>query len=213
MDKPKRTRVLAYLRCSTEEQADSRAGIEAQRTTIAAEAERRGWTVEWIEDAGYSAKDMRRPGLQAALGTLAAGRADVLCVSRLDRLSRSVHDFAGLTARAQREGWSVVALDLGVDTTTPEGELFANIRATVSQYERRLIGARTREALAARKAAGQRLGRERVIDADIERRAHELRAAGLTLAAVGETLAAEGHVPPSGAWHRSTVARVLARGA
>lgn len=144
---------------------------------------------------------------------LAAGRADVLCVSRLDRLSRDVHDFAGLTARAQAEGWSVVALDLGVDTTTPEGEMFANIRATVSQYERRLIGARTREALAARRAAGQRLGRERVIGPEVERRARQLRAAGLTLAGVGGALTAEGHIPPSGAWHRSTVARVLARAA
>lgn len=206
-------RVLGYVRCSTEEQADSRAGIDAQRASIVAEAERRGWTVEFIEDAGYSAKDLRRPGIAAALGMLATGRADVLCVSRLDRLSRSVHDFAGLTARAQREGWSVVALDLGVDTTTPEGEMFANIRATVSQYERRLIGARTREALAARKAAGQRLGRERVIGPEAERRARELRATGLTLAAVGEALTAEGHVPPSGSWHRSTVSRVLRRAA
>lgn len=53
-----RTRVLAYLRCSTEELADSRAGIEAQRATISAEVQRRGWEVEYVEDAGYSAKDL-----------------------------------------------------------------------------------------------------------------------------------------------------------
>ena len=205
-------RVLGYLRCSTAEQRDSRLGLDAQRTAIAAEAERRGWSVEYIEDAGYSAKDLRRPGIEAALGMLASEGADVLCVSRLDRLSRSVHDFAGLTARAGREGWSLVALDLGVDTTTPEGEMLANVRATMAQSERRLISARTREALAARKAAGHRLGRERVIGADVEARARQLRASGLTLRAVGDVLVSEGHHPPSGGpWVLSTLHRVIAR--
>lgn len=207
------TRVIGYLRVSTEEQADSRASLEAQRAAIASEADRRGWTVEYVEDAGFSAKDLKRPGIGAALGMLAAGRADVLAVSRLDRLSRSVHDFAGLTARAGREGWSLVALDLGVDTTTPEGEMFANIRATVSQYERRLIGARTREALAARKAAGVKLGRPRVVGVEVEDRARELRASGLTYAAVGDVLASEGTLPPSGRWHPATVRKLLLRAA
>ncbi|NDU79053.1 recombinase family protein, partial [Actinomadura sp. DSM 109109] len=61
-------RVLAYVRVSTEEQSDSRAGLEAQRAAIRVECERRGWSVvEVIEDGGYSAKDLKRPGVQAAL--------------------------------------------------------------------------------------------------------------------------------------------------
>jgi DNA invertase Pin-like site-specific DNA recombinase len=75
-----------------------------------------------ITDAGHSARSLDRPGLAYALSRLRAGRASVLVVSRLDRLSRSMIDFAGLMADAQREGWAIVALDLGVDTTTPEGE-------------------------------------------------------------------------------------------
>ena len=206
-------RVLGYVRVSTSEQASSRAGLDAQRAAILAECERRGWTlVEMLEDAGYSAKDLRRPGIQAALDTLRLGRADALVVSKLDRLSRSMLDFAGLMAAAQRHSWGLVALDVNVDTTTPAGEMVANVMATFAQFERRLIGQRTREALAAKRAQGVRLGRPRLIAPDVERRIGELRAAGLTLEAVAERLATDGVRPPGGGvWRPSTLHRVLAR--
>src|SRR4051794_697072 len=96
--------VLAYLRVSTSEQADSGAGLAAQRAAIEAEAARRGWaSVEFIEDAGYSAKSMRRPGLALALDRLRRGDASVLVVAKMDRLSRSLLDFASILATAQRE--------------------------------------------------------------------------------------------------------------
>ena len=69
-------RVLGYVRVSTDEQSSSGAGLEAQRRAILAECERRGWQlVEMIEDAGYSAKDLKRPGVQEALRVLEAGEA------------------------------------------------------------------------------------------------------------------------------------------
>lgn len=205
------TRVVGYVRVSTAEQADSGLGLDAQRAAIEAEADRRGWSLTIIEDAGYSAKDMKRPGIAAALGLLASDAADVLCVSRLDRLSRSMLDFTSLMATAQRGGWSIVALDLGVDTTTPEGEMMAHIRATFAQYERRLIAQRTREALAQRKAAGHRLGRARVIGEDVERRARELRKS-MSIRKVATALEAEGFTAPGGKpWQPSTLHRVLTR--
>src|SRR4051794_11762003 len=89
--------VLAYVRVSSEEQADSGAGLEAQRAAIRSECGRRGWeVVEVIEDAGYSAKDLRRPGVRAALEELERGRADALVVAKLDRLSRSMLDFTSV---------------------------------------------------------------------------------------------------------------------
>jgi len=112
-------RVIGYLRCSTEEQADSRAGLEAQRTAILAEAQRRGWSetdLTFVEDAGFSGKNLDRPGIVAALDALRHRRADTLVVSKLDRLWRSMLDFAGLMDRASRERWALVALDLGVVT-------------------------------------------------------------------------------------------------
>src|SRR5665811_394770 len=104
--------VIGYLRVSTEDQADSRAGLEAQRAAILAEAERRGWhLVEVIEDAGFSGKDLNRPGIVAALDALRRHKADTLVVAKLDRLSRSMLDFAALMDRASREHWALVALD------------------------------------------------------------------------------------------------------
>lgn len=206
-------RVIAYVRVSTEEQANSRAGMEAQRAAILIEAERRGWTlVSVVEDAGYSAKDLKRPGIRAVLDAMKAGEADTLVVAKLDRLSRSMLDFAGLMATAQKQSWGLVALDVNVDTTTPSGEVMANVMAAFAQFERRLIGQRTREALAKRRDAGVRLGRERVIPADVERRIHELRETGLSIRGLALRLSEEGIYPPSGGtWQPSTLQRVLAR--
>src|SRR6516165_9307386 len=117
-------RVIGYVRVSTEEQAMSGAGLQAQRAAIAREARRRGWElVETIEDRGYSAKDLRRPGVQEALRALEAGEAKALVVAKLDRLSRSMLDFASLMATAQKQHWALVALDVAVDTSTPAGEM------------------------------------------------------------------------------------------
>ena len=88
-------RVIGYVRVSTEEQGMSGAGLQAQRAAIIAECERRGWTlVEIAEDVGRSGKDLKRPGIRAALDMLAAGDASALVVAKLDRLSRSMLDFA-----------------------------------------------------------------------------------------------------------------------
>src|SRR5438067_13177162 len=163
--------VLGYVRVSTDEQSDSGAGLKAQRQAIAAECERRGWQlVEVIEDAGFSAKDLKRPGIKAALEVLESGDAKALVAAKLDRLSRSMIDFTALMATAQRQGWALVALDCAVDTTTPAGEAMANVLATFAQFERRLISQRTREALAVKRAQGVRLGRSRTMDEKTIRR-------------------------------------------
>jgi DNA invertase Pin-like site-specific DNA recombinase len=70
----------------------------------------------------------------------------------LSRVTRSVHDFSGLLKRAEAEGWRLVLLDIGVDTSTPAGELVATNIAGVAQYERRIISQRTKDALAANTA-------------------------------------------------------------
>ncbi|HEY0936249.1 MAG TPA: recombinase family protein [Trebonia sp.] len=214
-------RVVGYLRVSTSEQADSGAGLDAQRAAITAEAARRGWVlVEVFVDAGLSGKSLNRPGLDAALTAVTTGAADVLVVAKLDRLSRSVVDFAGLLDRALREGWGVVALDLGVDTTTPAGELVANVMAAVAQWERRVIGQRTKDGLAAKREAGVRLGRPGALPAEVVARVVAEREAGRTCQAIADQLNAD-RVPTAravgpwlpGAVHavsRSQAARALA---
>ena len=206
-------RVLAYLRVSTGEQAESGAGIEAQRQAILAEAARRGWSnVEFIEDSGFSGKTINRPGLRAALDMLKRGEATVLVVSKMDRLSRSLLDFVTIMAEAERQGWSLVALDCPADPSTPAGEAMVSVMAAFSQLERRLIGQRTREALAVKRAAGVRLGRPPAIDDAVEQRIRAERASGATLRGIADHLNDDG-IPTArgGRWHASTLQRVLAR--
>jgi DNA invertase Pin-like site-specific DNA recombinase len=205
-------RVIGYVRVSTEEQAASGAGLEAQRAAIIEEAKRRGWhVVEVIEDAGFSGKSLKRPGIVAALDALAKKRADTLVVAKLDRLSRSMLDFAALIARATREQWALVALDLGVDTTTPSGEAMANMMATFAQFERRLIAERTRDALAQRRLAGVRLGRPRRLSSDVLLRIVEERAGGRTLDSIASGLNDDAVPTAHGGkrWYASTVRKAL----
>jgi DNA invertase Pin-like site-specific DNA recombinase len=89
--------------------------------------------------------------------------AKALVVAKLDRLSRSLVDFGSIMERARKKGWSLAALDLGVDATTPAGEMIANAMATIAQFERHLIGERTKAALAVRKAQGAKLERPRAL--------------------------------------------------
>jgi DNA invertase Pin-like site-specific DNA recombinase len=207
-------RVLGYVRVSTSEQVSSGAGLESQRRAILAECKRRGWhLVETIEDAGYSARDLRRPGIQEALRALEAGKASALVVAKLDRLSRSMLDFSKLMAKATREHWALVALDVAVDTSTPSGEAMANMLATFAQFERRLISQRTKEALAVKKASGVRLGRPPTVPQSVVRRIQRQRVRGDTLARIADDLNQEGVPTAQGGvrWYAATVRHVLLR--
>jgi DNA invertase Pin-like site-specific DNA recombinase len=206
--------VLAYVRVSTEEQSRSGAGIEAQKAAIARECKRRGWkVVEVIEDLGYSAKDLRRPGIQLALERLERGDARALVVSKLDRLSRSLLDFTGLMARAQKEGWALVALDCGIDSSSPAGEAMVNVLATFAQFERRLIGQRTKEAIEERRRRNPKWGRPSKVPAAVEQRIKRERKRGRTLAAIADGLNRDDVATAGGGrqWWPETVRAVLRR--
>lgn len=190
---PAPTVVVGYVRVSTAEQADSGLGLAAQRATLTAECQRRGWTLTAVyEDAGVSAKALTgRPALAEALAALDRGDAGALVVAKLDRLSRSVHDAAGLLDRAGRKGWALIACDLGVDTSSPSGEAMAGVMAVFAQLERKLIGQRTRDALAVRKAQGVRLGRPALLPAVVVERIVAERDAGAGWSTIGRALDAE----------------------
>lgn len=102
-----------------------------------------------------------------------AGDRHSVVVPRLDRLSRSVYDFSGLLRRSRREGWQLVLADLGLDLTTPTGELIAVILAALAEFERRLIGLNTKRALAVKRAQGVRLGRPPKVPASVRERSGE----------------------------------------
>jgi DNA invertase Pin-like site-specific DNA recombinase len=152
-----------------------------------------------------------RDALSDALAFVEAQRGSVLVVAKLDRLTRSLRDFAELHERSRRRGWALVALDLGVDTSSPSGEMLASVVASVAQYERRLIGVRTREAMAAKKRHGARFGRARAVPEPVRRGIVRLRRQGHSHEAIARRLNADGVGTSYGGkrWYRSTVAVVL----
>lgn len=205
-------RAVGYCRVSTDEQHASGAGLAAQKAAIRSECERRGWELLHIvgEDSGASSATLERAGLQRALAELDKGAADVLVIAKLDRLSRSVAQGAQVMDRAKRKGWSLVALDFGLDTTTPAGEMVANVILSTAQYERRLIGVRTKDALAAKREQGVRLGRPQTLADDVVARILQLRNAGLSFPAIAQQLN-DDQVPTArgkGAWRWESVRKV-----
>jgi DNA invertase Pin-like site-specific DNA recombinase len=212
------TRVVGYLRVSTAEQSDSGAGLEAQRSAIEATVDARGWQlVTMLEDRGVSAKSTKgRDALAAAIALCEAGGADALVVAKLDRLSRSIIDFATLMERARAAGWAIVVLDCDFDMTTPAGELMANMLACFAQFERRVISQRTRDGMAAKKATGTFKappGRRSQLDPRTAARIRREHDAGRSLRSIAERLNVDAIPTGQGGkqWHASTVKAVLAR--
>jgi site-specific DNA recombinase len=226
-------RVVGYVRVSTDAQADGGVSLEAQRAKLRAYALALDLElIEIIEDAGFSAKSLARPGLQRALEHLAAGRATGLLVTKLDRLTRSVRDLGDLVDRYFGTKHSLLSVGDAIDTRTAAGRLVLNVLTSVAQWEREATGERTREALAHLKREGVRLGGaalgwERTDERDGEGRrgvrdvANELstvkrivalRSAGLSLRAIAVSLTAEGReTKRGGQWQPVTVLRVLRR--
>lgn len=207
------SRVICYTRVSTDEQANSGLGLGAQRAKLESECAYRGWTdALFIEDAGHSAKSLDRPGITRALELLSSNNAGVLMVAKLDRLSRSVIDFANLMDLANQQGWLLVVLDLGVDMTTATGRMVAGIMAQLAQWEREQIGERTRAALAVKRAQGAKLGRPVSLPSEIREFIIGARAEGFTLTAIAETLNSKGIATAQNGrkWYASTISAVLA---
>ena len=206
------TKALGYVRVSTDDQFSSGAGLAAQKSSIQAEADRRGWDLEIIgETSGSSSATLERDGLQSAMRRLDRKDADVLIVAKLDRLSRSVIQGAEVMARAQRKGWKVVALDLGIDTTTPVGEMMGTMVLSMAQYERRLIGERTKAALAQKKLDGIILGRPQTLTDETVTQIIRLRFAGLSIAKIAAHMTAENVPTARGGlvWSPATIQKVL----
>ena len=203
--------VVAYRRVSTEEQGDSGLGLEAQARAIGEELRRR----EWVSHGDYldiaSGKSTNgRPGLTAAVAH-AKRLSGTLVAAKLDRVSRDVIDFANLLTRAEREGWSVLVLDLPLDTTTAAGRFTALTMANAAELERRLIGERTKAALAAKKAQGTRLGRPRETPDWLVSRVLAERVGGCTWQSIADRLNQERLPTVRGGlgWRVGTVQRLF----
>jgi len=167
--------LIGYARTSTVEQES---GLEAQRRDLAAIG------VEKLFNEQTSSIGAR-PQLDVALDYLRDG--DVLVVTKIDRLARSVADLCRITAAIERKGASLRILDMKLDTATPTGRLMLNVIGSVAQFEREIMLERQREGIAKAKGEGKYKGRAptaRAKSAEIVR----LAAAGATREAIAAQL-------------------------
>jgi DNA invertase Pin-like site-specific DNA recombinase len=142
---------ITYIRVSAGKQGKSGLGLEAQQATIQRFADQEGFEIvqSFTEVQSGKDDDQRRPQLAAALESARKAKAPVI-VAKLDRLSRDVHFISGL----MKHKVSFVVADLGADTDP----FMLHLYAALAEKERRMIGQRTREALAEAKKRGKQLG-------------------------------------------------------
>lgn len=153
------TAAIAYVRVSSDAQAESGAGLAAQRTAIEAYAAKAGLTITaWHEDAGVSgaAGIEDRPGLLAAIGELRRGAA--LVIAKRDRLARDTFVSLVIEKAVQKRGAVIVSADGLGNGETPADQFMRSILDATGQFERSLIRQRTRAAMAAKRKAGQVIG-------------------------------------------------------
>jgi DNA invertase Pin-like site-specific DNA recombinase len=204
-------KALLYVRVSTDEQADMGASLEAQEQALMVEAVRRGYDFEVVREEGKSAATIdKRDKLVEALDLLDKHKADVLMAVRMDRLSRNVGDVDALMRRSRKKGWGIILSGEKIDTT-PDGEFRTYLDAALAQRERGMIGLRTREGMAQRKAEGQHMGRSVAADfLPTYRRVLAMHADGESLNAIARTLNSE-DVPTAkgGKWYPSTVRAIV----
>ena len=213
--------LVAYIRVSTSRQGKSGLGMEAQRENIARFAKAEGYEVvgEFLEvETGKGADALdRRPQLKSALNAARRQKCSVV-VAKLDRLSRDVHFISGLMA----EKVPFIVTELGADVDP----FILHLYAALGEKERKLIAARTKAALAIRKAQGKVLGGPKLNEArelalaNADRHAANVlpviraaqKAGATTLREIADALSARGvHTARGGKWFATSVKNILDR--
>ena len=157
---PKLAHCAIYTRKSTEHNLDlAFNSLDAQREACEAYIKSQaheGWRLipDRYDDGGLSGASLDRPALQALLGDVGAGKIDVVVVYKVDRLTRSLADFAKLVELFDRHGVSFVSVTQSFNTTSSMGRLTLNVLLSFAQFEREVIGERVRDKIAASKRRG-----------------------------------------------------------
>lgn len=214
--------IYAYLRVSTEQQTQSGAGLDAQEDACRRAA---GTLAGVYQDEGVSGKTGldKRPALLNAIAELAKG--DVLIVAKRDRLGRDPLVVAMIESAVQRKGARIVsAAGEGTDSDAPTDILMRRMVDAFAEYERLIIGARTKAALQAKKARGERVGSipygYRLADSghgltpdateqEILAQVRQLQAEGLSLRAIASRIKSAGYRSRGNDWHPQTIKNIL----
>lgn len=217
-------KTVAYVRVSTQDQANEGVSLAAQEARIAAYCEAMGWAgLETVRDAGGSAKSLKRPGVAAMLEGVRLGLVGRIVVAKLDRLTRSVRDLTDLIELCAKHDVALVSVGETLDTSTAAGRMVVNMLGVVAAWEREAIGERTATALAHKRqrrvAYGPTpFGFVRVGDAlvpepqeqDALMQAVRMDRAGASFREIAGRLTKLGVRPHRGkSWHPSSVSAVL----
>lgn len=158
------------LRCAIYTRKSSDEGLEQEFNSLHAQREaceafiasqrHEGWHVlsTHFDDGGYSGGTMERPALQRLLSDIGAGKVDIVVVYKIDRLTRSLFDFAKIVEAFDAKGVSFVSITQQFNTTTSMGRLTLNVLLSFAQFEREVIAERVRDKIAASKKKGMWMG-------------------------------------------------------
>ncbi len=218
-------KAIGYVRVSTEEQAKSGLGLEAQIAKIKAYAELFDIELtEIIMDEGVSGKTLERDGLQKAIKMLKERKAEGMVIAKLDRLTRNVADLGTLVSTVFDKA-ELYSVSEQINTKNAAGRLVLNVLVSVAQWERETICERTKDALQAKKARGEKTGgnvpfgfnevngklirneEEQAIISEIK----NLKNKGLSLRKIAEVLNAKGITTKNGkTWTATQIQRIAA---
>ena len=171
---PTRLRCAIYTRKSTEEGLEQDFNsLDAQRDAgeaFVASQKREGWVIlsTRYDDGGFTGANMERPALARLLAAVEAGDIDCVVVYKVDRLSRSLLDFTRMLSLFEKQGVSFVAVTQQFNTQTSLGRLTLNILLSFAQFERELIGERTRGKMSAPKRKGKWVGGFPILGYDVD---------------------------------------------
>ena len=150
---------VGYIRVSTEDQVKEGVSLENQKSKIQTYCELKDLDlIEIIEDAGISAKNLRRPGVQKVLRLAQKKKVDAVVVYKLDRIFRSTVDALETTRMFDKSGVSFHSIEETLDTQSAMGRFFFTLTAALAEMERRIIGERTKAALSHKRSRNEKTG-------------------------------------------------------
>ena len=173
-------RCAIYTRKSTEEGLEQEFNsLDAQRESAEAfirSQTHEGWNClpDRYDDGGLTGGNMERPALQRLLADMGAGKIDLVCSYKVDRLSRSLLDFAKMMETFERHGVSFVSITQQFNSATSMGRLVLNVLLSFAQFEREIIAERTRDKMAATRRKGKWSGGTPVLGYDLDPRGRRL---------------------------------------
>jgi site-specific DNA recombinase len=178
--KPKLTRCAVYTRKSTDEGlTQDFSSLDAQREageSYVRSQVHEGWTMvdARYDDGGYTGADMNRPALKRLLADVDAGKVDCIVVYKVDRLSRSIRDFARMMESFDQKAISFVSVTQQFNTTSSLGRLTLNILLSFAQFEREIISERTKDKVTAARKKGKWTGGHLILGYDLDPRSRRL---------------------------------------